>query len=144
MNTNVYSFLIPSIAPYVSWGLYSLWTQFILGPDFQILHPRNTTALLTALHIKVVLAILIYCDGLILPITKILGPGWHFLVPCIISMRLNSQGAMVGDYMMALLENVLPRRFFPRLRPITVTKDAGAIGKAVSSLDPAPLPPRRC
>jgi len=92
-----------------------------------------------ALHIKLVLAILVYCDNFILPITKILGPGWHFLVPCIISMRLNSQGVMVGDYMMALLENALPRRFFPRLRPITVKKDAGAVDKMASSFDPAML-----
>jgi hypothetical protein len=132
LHADSYSFLLPSIAPYVSWGLYSLWTQFILGPDFQILHPRNTTALLMALHIKVVLALLVYSDNLILPITKIFGPGWHILVPCIISMRLNSQGVMVGDYMMALLENVLPRRIFPRLRPITVRKDAGAVDRTVS------------
>jgi hypothetical protein len=138
VHADSYSFLLPSIAPYVSWGLYSLWTQFILGPDFQILHPRNTTALLMALHIKVVLAVLVYCDKFILPITKIFGPGWHFLVPCIISMRLNSQGVTAGDYMMALLENVLPRRIFPRLRPITVRKDAGAVDKTVSPVDSMP------
>jgi hypothetical protein len=80
-----------------------------------------------ALYIKVVLAFLIYCDGLVLPISRVLGPGWHFLVPCIIGMRLDGRGLTVGDYMLRALENTLPRRLFPSLGPLRVKKDAGTV-----------------